>query len=251
MSATRATWSVPSRPDGAYAHGVVDAVDGTDDGNLAGAVEGTAGGLGDVARGATERLMFFSDAVVAIAITLLAIELPVPEGTTARELLASLAAHSLAYLTFVISFLVVGAHWRAHHRVFRYLGCVDRMFVQLNFAWLLIIVATPFLTEIIREGELDVARFGLHALAQALLLIVFGLLQTVAGRRGLFVPGTPPQIVGNGWPHQVLGAGGFLVSIPLYLVLGPWAFALWAVVPNLPQLVSAVGRRTRRRSAGA
>ena len=54
----------------------------------------------------------------------------------------------------MISFLVVGAHWRAHHRVFRYLGRVDRVFVQLNFAWLLIIVATPFLTEIIREGEL-------------------------------------------------------------------------------------------------
>ena len=120
----------------------------------------------------------------------------------------------------MISFLVVGAHWRAHHRVFRYLGRVDRTFVRLNFAWLLIIVATPFLTEIIREGDLDVARFGLYALAQALLLIVFGSMQTVAGRRGLFVPGTPPEIVGHGWPHQVLGAGGFLVSIPLYLVLG-------------------------------
>jgi len=81
--------------------------------------------------------------------------------------------------------------------VFRYLGRVDRTFVRLNFAWLLIIVATPFLTEIIREGELDVARFGLYALAQALLLIVFGLMQTVAGRRGLFVPGTPPEIVGQ------------------------------------------------------
>ena len=169
-------------------------MDGADDGNVPGAVEGTAGELGEVARGATERLMFFSDAVVAIAITLLAIELPVPDGRTTRELLASLAANSLAYLTFVISFMVIGAHWRAHHRVFRYLGRVDRTFVQLNFAWLLIIVATPFLTEIIREGELDVARFGLYALAQALLLIVFGLMQTVAGRRGLFVSGTPPEI---------------------------------------------------------
>ena len=44
-------------------------------------------------------------------------------------------------------------------------------------------------------------------------------------------------------PHQVLSAGGFLVSIPLYPVLGPWAFVLWALVPNLP--------RARRRSAGA
>ena len=66
--------------------------------------------------------MFFSDAVVAIAITLLAIELPVPESTTTSELLAALAEDSLAYLTFVISFLVVVAHCRAHHRVFRYLG---------------------------------------------------------------------------------------------------------------------------------
>ena len=171
--------------------------------------------------------MFFSDAVVAIAITLLAIELPVPDGRTTRELLASLAANSLAYLTFVISFLVVGAHWRAHHRVFRYLGCVDRTFVQLNFAWLLIIVATPFLTEIIREGDLDVARFGLYALAQALLLIVFGLMQTVAGRRGLFVPGTPPEIVGHGWPHQVLRRGR---------------------VPRVDPALPRAGRRGRSRS---
>ena len=219
---------------------------GPDDGSVPGAVEGAAGEPGDVDRGATERLMFFSDAVVAIAITLLAIELPVPESTTTSELLAALAEDSLAYLTFVISFLVVGAHWRAHHRVFRYLGRVDRTFVHLTFAWLLIIIVTPFLTEIIREGELDVARFGMYAFAQALLLIVFAAMQGIARRRGLFVPGTPAEILGGGWAHQLLGAAGFLVSIPLYPVLGSWAFALWAVVPNLPHLVDAAMRRRWR-----
>jgi len=223
---------------------------GPDDGSGTGAVEGAAGEAGDVARGATERLMFFSDAVVAIAITLLAIELPVPESTTTPELLASLAEDSLAYLTFVISFLVVGAHWRAHHRVFRYLGRVDRTFVHLNFAWLLIIIVTPFLTEIIREGELDVARFGMYALAQALLLLVFAAMQGIARRRGLFVPSTPAEILGGSWAHQLLGAAGFLVSIPLFPVLGSWAFALWAVVPNLPHLAAAAVRR-RRPSADA
>jgi uncharacterized membrane protein len=238
------------RPRPHYSHGVADAPDGTADENIPGAVEHSAGEPGDVARGAAERLIFFSDAVVAIAITLLAIELPVPDGTTTAELLASLAANSLAYLTFVISFLVVGAHWQAHHRVFRYLGRVDGTFVHLSLVWLLIIIVTPFLTEIIREGELDVARFGLYALAQALLLIVFAGMQEVAGRRGLFVPGTPAEVRSEGRVQQILPAAGFLVSIPLYPVMGAWAFALWALVPNLPQLGAAVMRR-RRRSAGA
>jgi uncharacterized membrane protein len=205
-----------------------------------------AGEPADVARGAAERLVFFSDAVVAIAITLLAIELPVPEGASTRELLASLGGNLLDYITFVISFVVVGAHWRAHHSVFRYLGRVDQTFVRLSLVWLMIIVVTPFLTETLREGELDVARFGLYALAQALLLLVFAVMQEVARRHGLFVPGTPSAVLGGGWANQYLGAIGFLVSIPLFPVLGAWAFALWALVPNLPQLVEAVRRRGRR-----
>ena len=101
----------------------------------------------------------------------------------------------------------------------------------------MIIIVTPFLTEIIREGDLDIARFGLYALAQALLLLVFEAMQWLAGRRGLFVPGTPQDVIGR----QLAAPGcwapaGFLVSIPLYPLLGAWAFALWALVPNLPQL---------------
>jgi len=218
---------------------------GTSDRSIPGPMESLAGEPADVARGAAERLVFFSDAVVAIAITLLAIELPVPEGDSTGSLLDSLGADSIAYLTFLISFLVIGAHWRSHHQVFRYLRRVDGTFVHLNFLWLLIIIVTPFLTEVIREGDLNIARFGLYALAQALLLIFFGLMQWIAARRGLFVPGSPPEMTGPGWPfqHQFLGILGFLGSIPLYPVLGAWAFALWALVPNLPQLVGVVWRR--------
>lgn len=230
---------------------MTDGDDGTDGRSIPGPIERMEGEPADVARAAAERLVFFSDAVVAIAITLLAIELPVPEGDSTGALLDSLATNSIAYLTFVISFLVVGAHWQGHHRVFRYLGRVDRTFVHLNFVWLMIIIVTPFLTEIIREGELDVARFGLYALAQALLLLVFAAMQGIARSHGLFAPGTPAEILGDMGAHQLLGVAGFLVSIPLYPVLGSWAFALWVVVPNLPHLATAVTRRVRRRPAGA
>ena len=158
---------MPSPTSALYARPVVDTAGPVEEGRDH---DGGAAGIDRaVGRGAAERLMFFSDAVVAIAITLLAIDLPAPTGDTNEELARSLAANSFSYVTFVISFLVVGAHWRAHHRTFRYLHAVDPPFVRITFVWLLIIVATPFFTVIIREGRHDLLRFGLYAVAQALL----------------------------------------------------------------------------------
>ncbi|VVJ23864.1 protein of uncharacterised function DUF1211 [Amycolatopsis camponoti] len=81
--------------------------------------------VGSEARGiAAERLTFFSDAVVAIAITLLALELPLPEGATNAELLRSLGHHQSEYVSFLISFIVIAVHWRAHHRLFPFVTTV-------------------------------------------------------------------------------------------------------------------------------
>ena len=68
-----------------------------------------------------ERIVFFSDAVIAIAITLLAIEIRLPElGNEGGDaLMAALSGLWPRYLSFVISFLVIGSFWWVHHRVFR------------------------------------------------------------------------------------------------------------------------------------
>ena len=58
---------------------------------------------------AADRLILFSDAVVAIAITLLAIDLPLPEGGTVSEFWASVRHDSTHYLAFLISFFVIAA----------------------------------------------------------------------------------------------------------------------------------------------
>lgn len=96
-----------------------------------------------------ERLMFFSDAVVAIALTLLALELPVPGGienvdsVSISDMISDAGRHLDDYLAFLISFLVIGAHWRIHHRAFRYVREATTPIIRLNMYWLLLIVITP------------------------------------------------------------------------------------------------------------
>ena len=93
---------------------------------------------------AADRLTLFSDAGVAIAITLLAIELPIPEGGTAPEFWASVRHDAGHYAAFLISFFVIAAAWRDHHDIFRYVRRVDSRLLTLNFGWLLMIVLNPF-----------------------------------------------------------------------------------------------------------
>jgi len=83
-------------------------------------------------RRAVDRLTFFSDAVVAIAITLLAIDLPVPRGLTVATFWTSVRENSGSYFAFVISFLVIAGAWSHHHDIFRSATKLDSRLRQLN-----------------------------------------------------------------------------------------------------------------------
>jgi uncharacterized membrane protein len=96
-----------------------------------------------------ERLVFFSDAVMAIAITLLAIELKLPEEAQLRDS-GELAHHLLEmgdkFLGFFISFAVIGLYWLAHHWLFSYIRRYDAVLLWLNLLFLLGITFLPFAT---------------------------------------------------------------------------------------------------------
>jgi uncharacterized membrane protein len=182
---------------------------------------------------AAERLTFFSDAVVAIAITLLAIELPVPSGATTTEFLASLREGWFEYLAFFISFAVIANHWAAHHRVYRYVRRADPPVVGLNLFWLLLVVLTPFLTRILTEGDVGFVQFAMYAVAQAVQLATFAVMLAVLAHRGWLAPDAPRSLTVRGWAHSLVIAAGFLLSLPCFAVAGTWAFAVWALVPAL------------------
>src|SRR5215813_5536469 len=126
----------------------------------------------DVELPSAERLVFFSDAVVAIAITLLALDLPVPQGQGNMDLLHSARNNLNDYLAFGISFVVIAAHWRGHHRVFRYVRAVGPI-LRWNLLWLFFIVITPFATKVLAGDGAFQARFTFYATQQALIGISF------------------------------------------------------------------------------
>jgi uncharacterized membrane protein len=205
------------------------------------------GGLTEAARAAAERMTFFSDAVVAIAITLLAIDLPVPEGNSSAELLAALSANSYEYLAFVISFLVIANHWTIHHRVFGWVRRVDGAVIRLNLFWLFLVVVNPFLTRVLTEGDSNVLRFGMYAVAQALMMLALAAMIAILARRRWFAADAPADLNGHGYLRSLLGVVTFVVSVPAYLLIGQWAFAIWAAGPIIGGFVlRSSGVLTRR-----
>lgn len=94
-----------------------------------------------------ERLILFTDAVFAIAITLLIIEIKVPELhhiTSESEILAKTAALTPKFAGFFVAFFVIAIYWMAHHRVFRFVIHYTNRLIWLNTLFLLSIVLMPF-----------------------------------------------------------------------------------------------------------
>src|SRR5919202_6822338 len=82
-----------------------------------------------------ERTVFFSDAVFAIAITLLALEIQVPQipaDSAAALLPGALLSLWPKFFSFLISFWVVGFYWLSHHRTFRYISGYDYSLLLIN-----------------------------------------------------------------------------------------------------------------------
>ena len=91
-----------------------------------------------------DRLVNFSDATVAIALTLLVLPLTDLAREEDHDGVAALADHTSEIIAFLISFLLIAVIWTEHHRLFEELVAYDGPLLVLNFIWLLAIVMIPF-----------------------------------------------------------------------------------------------------------
>jgi len=137
-------------------------------------------------RGANpERLVFFSDAVFAIALTLLVIDIKVPadEGTTtAGDVIVS---QWPAFLAYALSFAIIALNWMSHHRKFRVITSHDGGLMALNFVLLFFVAFVPFPTSLISEYGADVAAVVLYAFVVGMLTVLQLAIWAYAWHKGL------------------------------------------------------------------
>ena len=111
-----------------------------------------------------ERIILFSDAVFAIAITLLVLEIKVPHisDDTKNSLLNILIGMTPKFIGFFISFFVIGQYWIVHHKLFGFVDNYNGGLLWLNLIFLLSIVLMPFSTALYSENIKSTLSFVIY-----------------------------------------------------------------------------------------
>jgi uncharacterized membrane protein len=130
------------------------------------------------------RLVALTDGVVAIAVTLLVLEIRPPED--ARHLWRGLAALWPSYLAYAVTFMLIGQIWANHHVMFDHIRRADRVVLLLNTLLLMDIAFLPFaasvLADAFREGHGERTAVVFHGAAFELAAILFNVIWRYARR---------------------------------------------------------------------
>jgi uncharacterized membrane protein len=121
------------------------------------------------------RVAAFSDAVIAIAITLLVLEIRPPEDS--QDMLHGLATLWPSYLSYVLTFMLIGQIWANHHVMFDHIRSVDRVVLLLNTVLLMDIAFLPFaaavLAQAFRDGQGQRTAVVFHGITFEVAAILF------------------------------------------------------------------------------
>jgi len=201
------------------------------------------------------RMEAFSDGVLAIAITLLVLDLALrPPGSPLEQFLRDWPA----YLVYLVSFLTIGAAWVAHNSLTDDLDHVDRVFLRLNLLFLLTVSFLPFPTRIVGDAlekstswqRVAVTVFGITVLATRL---VFAAMATYARHEHLRRAGTPDRDLQDAQQKfrvavsLYVGAIALGLLFPIVAIVLYFGVAVFLVVPF--HAVAQVLVRGRRENA--
>lgn len=179
-----------------------------------------------------DRIVNFSDATVAIAMTLLVLPLVdlVQPADRYENVWILLRENSDAIFGFVLGFLVIWTMWVAHHRTMEFFVTYDETVMTLHLIWLLTMVSIPFTTKLITDE--DYYREGGTAVYVAVLLVSslsLHLLGLRGRRRQKLLADTPEVTVWLGQRYTwttVIVLAVVLVIVLIWPGVGAWPLLL-------------------------
>jgi uncharacterized membrane protein len=196
------------------------------------------------------RVVFFTDAVFAIAMTLLVVEVGVPEvtgnaGADPGALLDLLADKVPLLIAFFVGCFVIGSYWVAHHRFVSWLAAVDPAFLGLTVVYLSFVALLPFPAGVLGEfgdNPVSVVAFAANMIAVSTMeAVLFG----HARRRHLFLEEWPEDVYRWEQVSSLSPVLLFVLSVPVAFVLPQLAILVWFLAIPLGRLLD------RRRPEGA
>jgi uncharacterized membrane protein len=201
-----------------------------------------------------DRVLAFSDAVFAIAITLLTLNLQVPPGLGGADLTRALHQVLPAFGAYVLSFIILGQLWLAHHRIFGVIARVDYAVLVRNLLFLGLIAVMPFPVRLLSD-------YSRRPLAVAVYVVAF--ITAMQLQRLIWLDVTRPEhreLLREPVPEQVrTGFGrvllGLLVAfgavVPVGMFAPRYATLVWAVIIPLRLVVGRLTNWPSWRPTGA
>ena len=158
------------------------------------------------------RVMALSDGVFAIIITLLVLEIHVPELTGGQSLREALREVRPSFTAFMISFLVTAIAWAGHRDLFAHIRRTDRTLVWLNILYLLPLSLLPFGAALISRYDREATALSLYGIQVLLIAVTRLIVWLYATNR--------PHLLYESISHRTKTAGVLIVAVPaaLYVV---------------------------------
>jgi uncharacterized membrane protein len=185
------------------------------------------------------RVVAFTDAVIAIAVTLLVLDIRPPADTS--HLLHGLGALWPSYASYVITFMLVGQVWVNHHVLFDHIRHADRLVLFLNTVLLMDIALLPFAAAVLanafRDGQGERIAVVVHGLAFELAAVLFNIIWWHARRHRLLagtIDDAGVRAIARRFQLALawIGAGTLLGA--LLPALGVVVFTSWVIYYWLP-----------------
>jgi TMEM175 potassium channel family protein len=181
----------------------------------------------------TVRLEAFSDGVIAIAITLLILNIKIPHAKDGK-LLDAVTNQWPSYAAFVVSFAVIGIMWVSHHSMFQRIANTDRPLLFLNLLLLLGIAFLPYPTALlgayVRDGGSNshIAAAVYSTTMVGIGLAFAGLWWHLSRRPELLVDGIPPENVHRAVLRSLVGPAVYTATVGLAFVSAAACFVVYA-----------------------